>query len=88
MTVSIRRLSSRSVAAGAERVAAVGLVGLAAATPIKKIQFTDTKLKNGLRVIISEDHAAPVVRRSPSTTTSARATSGRAAPASRISSST
>ena len=24
------------------------------------IQFTDTKLKNGLRVIISEDHAAPV----------------------------
>ena len=28
--------------------------------PVKKIQFTDTKLKNGLRVIISEDHSAPV----------------------------
>ena len=25
-----------------------------------RVQFTDTKLKNGLRVIISEDHAAPV----------------------------
>ena len=35
------------------------LLGLAAA-PLRKIQFTDTKLKNGLRVIISEDHAAPV----------------------------
>ncbi len=44
------------------RLAALGLVavlGLAAA-PVKKIQFTDTKLKNGLRVIISEDHSAPV----------------------------
>jgi predicted Zn-dependent peptidase len=27
---------------------------------LTKIQFTDTKLKNGLRVIVSEDHAAPV----------------------------
>ncbi len=34
-------------------------LGLAAA-PVKKIQFTDTKLKNGLRVIVSEDHSAPV----------------------------
>ena len=25
-----------------------------------KVQFTDTKLKNGLRVIIAEDHTAPV----------------------------
>ena len=44
------------------RLAALGLVavlGLAAA-PVKKIQFTDTKLKNGLRVIVSEDHSAPV----------------------------
>jgi len=44
------------------RLAALGLVavlGLAAA-PVRKIQFTDTKLKNGLRVIVSEDHAAPV----------------------------
>jgi predicted Zn-dependent peptidase len=31
-----------------------------AAAPVEKIQFTDTKLKNGLRVIISEDHSAPV----------------------------
>jgi predicted Zn-dependent peptidase len=30
----------------------------AAGTP--KVAFTDTTLKNGLRVIISEDHAAPV----------------------------
>jgi zinc protease len=37
-------------------VAALGL----AAAPIRKIQFTDSRLKNGLRVIISEDHAAPV----------------------------
>jgi len=25
-----------------------------------QVQFSDTKLKNGLRVIISEDHNAPV----------------------------
>jgi zinc protease len=46
-----------------KRLCAAGLIvvlGLAAA-PIRKIQFTDTKLKNGLRVIVSEDHAAPVV---------------------------
>ena len=45
-----------------KRLCAVGLVvalGVGAA-PLRKIQFTDTKLKNGLRVIISEDHAAPV----------------------------
>jgi len=44
------------------RLAALGLVGVLgfAAAPVKKIQFTDTKLKNGLRVIISEDHSAPV----------------------------
>src|SRR3954447_24149077 len=45
-----------------QRACAVGAVvalGVAAA-PIRKIQFTDTKLKNGLRVIVSEDHAAPV----------------------------
>jgi predicted Zn-dependent peptidase len=33
-------------------------VGSAATTP--KVTFTDTKLKNGLRVIIAEDHVAPV----------------------------
>jgi zinc protease len=45
-----------------QRACVVGLivaVGVAAA-PLGKIQFTDTKLKNGLRVIVSEDHAAPV----------------------------
>src|SRR5262245_50750949 len=31
-----------------------------AAAPVERMQFTDTKLKNGLRVIISEDHSAPV----------------------------
>jgi predicted Zn-dependent peptidase len=47
------------------RLAALGIVTvLAAASPgaqTKKITYSDTKLKNGLRVIISEDHAAPVV---------------------------
>src|SRR5688572_30877739 len=44
------------------RMAALALVaalGIAAA-PVRRIQFTDTRLKNGLRVIISEDHSAPV----------------------------
>ena len=50
MSPSIRRLASAGV------VVALGL----AAAPLPKIQFTDTKLKNGLRVIISEDHSAPV----------------------------
>ncbi len=34
-------------------------VTLGASTP-PKVQFTDTRLKNGLRVLISEDHMAPV----------------------------
>jgi predicted Zn-dependent peptidase len=33
----------------------------ARAVTIPKVEFTDTKLPNGLRVIISADHAAPVV---------------------------
>jgi zinc protease len=40
-------------------VSLVAALGLAAA-PVPKIQFTDTRLKNGLRLIISEDHAAPM----------------------------
>ena len=40
-------------------VALVAGVTIGAATP-PKVQFTDTSLKNGLRVLISEDHAAPV----------------------------
>ena len=31
------------------------------AVTIPKVEFTDTKLPNGLRVVISADHAAPVV---------------------------
>ena len=50
MKVSVRRLAALGL---------VAVLGLAAA-PVKKIQFTDTKLKNGLRVIVSEDHSAPV----------------------------
>jgi predicted Zn-dependent peptidase len=45
-----------------KRLCAVGVfvvLGVAAA-PLRQIQFTDTKLPNGLRVIVSEDHAAPV----------------------------
>ena len=45
-----------------KRLCAVGVfvvLGVAAA-PLRHIQFTDTKLPNGLRVIVSEDHAAPV----------------------------
>ena len=40
-------------------VALVAGVTIGAATP-PKVQFTDTSLKNGLRVLISEDHTAPV----------------------------
>jgi predicted Zn-dependent peptidase len=39
-------------------ICALTALGSAATTP--KVTFTDTKLKNGLRVIISEDHVAPV----------------------------
>ena len=37
---------------------ALTALGSAATTP--KVTFTDTKLKNGLRVLIAEDHVAPV----------------------------
>jgi zinc protease len=53
MPVSIRRGLMASA------LSMIAVLGLSAA-PVKKIQFTDTKLKNGLRVIISEDHSAPV----------------------------
>src|SRR5215211_3622141 len=54
------RISTRRFAAAG--ILAVGLAAAASlgAAPVSKIQFTDTKLKNGLRVIVSEDHAAPV----------------------------
>src|SRR5688572_12627457 len=38
-----------------------GLAATAAAITIPKVTYTDTRLKNGLRVIISSDRAAPVV---------------------------
>ena len=43
-------------AAGTAALAAAGLGAVAA----PQLKFTDTKLKNGLRVIIHEDHTAPV----------------------------
>jgi len=39
--------------------AAAGAASLSAVTA-PTVRFSDTKLKNGLRVIVSEDHAAPV----------------------------
>jgi len=46
-------------------LAATALVGFVASqqptVAAGKITFTDTKLPNGLRVILSEDHAAPVI---------------------------
>src|SRR6476661_6238141 len=40
-------------------VCLVALLGLAG-SQVPRIQFTDTKLANGLRLIVSEDHAAPM----------------------------
>ncbi len=36
------------------------LVGASALSAQNKVTFTDTRLKNGLRVIVAEDHVAPV----------------------------
>jgi len=55
----MRMSFGRSVGFGVFAVG-VAAAGTLAAAPVSKIQFTDTKLKNGLRVIISEDHSAPV----------------------------
>ncbi len=41
-------------------LALIALAVSALASDIPKIKFTDTTLDNGLRVIISEDHYAPV----------------------------
>ncbi len=49
----VRRLSAAAIAA------AVFAVSITAATQ-PTVKFTDTKLKNGLRVIVNEDHVAPV----------------------------
>jgi predicted Zn-dependent peptidase len=51
----------RSARAFATLICVAALSAAAAAqTPLKPIQFSDTRLANGLRVIISEDHYAPV----------------------------
>ena len=50
MTIPLRRLIPFGV---------VAVLGFAAA-PAGTVRFSDTKLGNGLRVIISEDHSAPV----------------------------
>jgi zinc protease len=48
------------------RVLVAALLAVAAGTSLvamqapRRVTFTDTKLKNGLRVIVSEDHSAPV----------------------------
>jgi zinc protease len=49
----VRRLSAAAIAA------ALFAVSTTAATQ-PTVKFTDTKLKNGLRVIVNEDHVAPV----------------------------
>ena len=48
----------RRVAPAAVAIVAAGITLAAQSTP--KVNFVDTRLKNGLRVIISEDHTAPV----------------------------
>ncbi|MDQ3069979.1 MAG: insulinase family protein [Acidobacteriota bacterium] len=52
-----RRVTARLAAAACVSALAAGVLSAAAAP---KLTFTDTKLKNGLRVIIHEDHTAPV----------------------------
>ncbi|MEO6212890.1 MAG: pitrilysin family protein [Vicinamibacterales bacterium] len=54
------RINTRTVSAAAMAAVALAAAVTLAAAPVSKIKFTDTKLKNGLRVIISEDHSAPV----------------------------
>lgn len=56
MKAPVRRFRTAGLIAAAGIVTAISL----AAQSVPKIEFTDTKLKNGLRVIISEDHSAPV----------------------------
>ncbi len=53
-----RPLTRGALWAGCIAAVLVGATLGAAAPP--KVQFTDTRLKNGLRVLISEDHMAPV----------------------------
>jgi predicted Zn-dependent peptidase len=54
MRVLQRRLWLSAIA-----ICALTVLAPAATTP--KVAFTDTRLKNGLRVLIAEDHVAPVI---------------------------
>jgi zinc protease len=56
MTDLSRRMAS---VAAVITIAAVSVLAQRT-TPIKRVEFSDTRLKNGLRVIISEDRTAPV----------------------------
>ena len=56
MKALARRLAVAGLVTAIGAATALGL----AAQAVPKIDFTDTKLKNGLRVIISEDRTAPV----------------------------
>jgi zinc protease len=65
MAASVRRLMAvvPAVLAAALCIASQGVSTQSAPAPARKIQplqFNDTKLKNGLRVVIAEDHSAPV----------------------------
>jgi len=53
----MQRLTRRFVRAG---LAGLTLSATLAAATTPTVQFSDTKLKNGLRVLIAEDHNAPV----------------------------
>jgi zinc protease len=57
MEVCMRRVIQGAALA---LVVAIGLAATLGAAVAPKVQFLDTKLKNGLRVLISEDHTAPV----------------------------
>ena len=56
MNAPVRRLAAAGLVIAATVATALGL----AAQSAPKITFTDTRLRNGLRVIISEDRSAPV----------------------------
>jgi zinc protease len=63
MAASVRRWVAASAIGLATAVTVTDGLGTAtpaAQTAIAEVKYTDTKLKNGLRVIIAEDHSAPV----------------------------
>jgi zinc protease len=54
------QLVRRTAGAVAAIVLTLAAVLTLRAAPVTKVEFSDTRLKNGLRVIVAEDHAAPV----------------------------